>query len=510
MRPDDRSRRCGAIGRRARGLALVLAVLGFALLFQGSRGLWERDEGRYTDVAVQMLRNKDFLIPAFNDEFPHLTKPPLTYWALAGGLAALGRNEWGARLPNALAFAATLFVLYGLARRITPDRAWLPPVIYATSLLPFTAANIVTTDTLLTLWEALAALGFVEWWCREDGFWRKASSFLMWLSFGLAFLTKGPPGLLPLAAFLVFAGIVRGRKGLTGLLQPAGLLAFALVGLGWYAAVAAARPGVLSYWLRDEVVARVASDVHHRNPQWYKPFIIYLPVLGFGCFPWVLPLARGARRVSRLRSRAAWSRKLREDPWAVFLGLWFLLPLGVFFASSSRLPLYVLPLAPPLALAVGRWVVLPLRRQVELPLLAAWIVVLLAGKYAGSKVPYAMDSRALSRAVAAAVQPLPKEVLFADTEPSWGLSLYLGCEVERVFTGPAAPKGEVDPGEPLVEELRDAEPGTLLLVARKKEAGLREACRRLGREVRPAGGHSTWSFLSVTVGKAAPTPEGHP
>jgi len=58
MRPDDRSRRRGAIGRRARGLALVLAALVFALLFQGSRGLWERDEGRYTDVAVQMLRDR--------------------------------------------------------------------------------------------------------------------------------------------------------------------------------------------------------------------------------------------------------------------------------------------------------------------------------------------------------------------------------------------------------------------------------------------------------------------
>jgi len=483
--------------RVARRFALVFAVLAFALLFQGSRGLWERDEGRYTDVAIQMLRGKDYLIPALNDEVSHLTKPPLTYWAIAGSLSVFGRNEWGARLPNALAFTATIFVMLGLSRRITPGRSWLPPVIYATSLLPFTAANFVTTDTLLTLWEALAVLGFAEWWHRGDGFGRFASNLLMWTAFGLAFLTKGPPGLLPLLAIVPFTWLSLGRKGMLRLLRPSGLLMFALVGFGWYAAVAAARPGVLSYWLHDEVVARVASNLHHRNSKWYKPFIIYLPVLGFGCLPWVLPLIRGIRRISRnFFSQSAWVRKFKEDPWAVFLALWFFLPLVVFFISSSRLPLYVLPLALPLALGIGRWVVLPLRGKVEVPLLAAWVVVLLAARFAGSRVPYAMDSRALARAVASEGYSAPAEILFADTEPFWGMSMYLGCEVERVFTTPSVPFG-TEPGEPLAMELQHAEPGTLIIVERPKAAKVVETCRKLGYELRPVIEHATWSFIPV-------------
>ena len=80
---------------------LSVVLLSYVMMFQGSRGLWERDEGRYTNIALRMLQTKDFIRPAFNDDVAHFAKPPLTYWAIAGGIALLGRNEWGARLPNA-------------------------------------------------------------------------------------------------------------------------------------------------------------------------------------------------------------------------------------------------------------------------------------------------------------------------------------------------------------------------------------------------------------------------
>ena len=127
-------------------VVLVAAVAAYSLAFQGSRGLWERDEGRYTNVALRMLDKKDFIVPTLSDEKPHFTKPPLTYWVIAAGVTLLGRNEWGARLGNALAFAGTILVVFAMARRITPQRPWLPPLVYATSIFPFAAANIVTTD----------------------------------------------------------------------------------------------------------------------------------------------------------------------------------------------------------------------------------------------------------------------------------------------------------------------------------------------------------------------------
>jgi hypothetical protein len=193
------------IGRR---WWLLGALTFYAFALQGARGLWEPDEGRYTAVALEMERLGDYVVPHLHHEVKHVTKPPLTYWLIAGSLAAFGHSEWAARLPNSLAFLTTILLIARAGRRLAPDAALLAPLIYATSLLPFTAANIVTTDTLLTLWETLAVLGFVElWWGPEErrGFYR----IVTWLGFGLAFLTKGPPGLLPLAVIVVLSATCR-------------------------------------------------------------------------------------------------------------------------------------------------------------------------------------------------------------------------------------------------------------------------------------------------------------
>lgn len=120
----------------ARWRVLAVAAIVAAFAFQGSRGIWSPDEGRFTMVAMEMLWHGNFLIPHSHPELPHLTKPPLTYWIIGGSVWLLGANEWAVRLPNALAFAATIFLLYRLGRRLVPDAGWLPAAIYGTSLGP--------------------------------------------------------------------------------------------------------------------------------------------------------------------------------------------------------------------------------------------------------------------------------------------------------------------------------------------------------------------------------------
>ena len=78
----------------------VLAVL-LAFTFLGMRGIWDPDEGRYTNVALNMLDSGDWLEPHRHHETGHWTKPPLTYWAIAASVAAFGRDPWAARLPAA-------------------------------------------------------------------------------------------------------------------------------------------------------------------------------------------------------------------------------------------------------------------------------------------------------------------------------------------------------------------------------------------------------------------------
>ncbi len=471
---------------------MATVLLTFSLVFQGSRGLWEPDEGRYTNIALRMLQTGDFVVPAFNDDVPHFAKPPFTYWAIAGGISLLGWNEWGARLPNALAFAATIMVVYALARRIVPDRAWLPSLIYSSFLFPFSASNIVTTDTLLTLWESVAVLGFVEWWhCREKP-GRSLPLYIMWAGFGLAFLTKGPPGLLPLFAIVAFVILTDGWRTIPGLISFGGIVLFITVGFGWYLFVAITHPGLLIYFINDEFVNRIATGMHHRNPQWYKPFAIYIPVLIFGTLPWTLSLLRPFySNPGTLFSCQWWRNKLSNDQWPVFIILWVSLPLAIFFMSSSRLPLYILPLFIPLALAAGRLTRFPYNKNIALYLLVVWFVILPALKLTASFYPYAKDSRDMARAIQENIHPIPEEIVFVDSEPFWGLNLYLHSEVEHISTQNASPAEE-----PLSEELVEWEPGTLFIIDERRKDSLAASCMDLGFAVHQIGSHGSWIFMT--------------
>ena len=81
-------------------LLFVVAILLYATVFQGVRPIYSPDEGRYTDVALGMIDDGDWLRPMVHPEFEHWSKPPMTYWAIAGSIELFGRNEFAARLPN--------------------------------------------------------------------------------------------------------------------------------------------------------------------------------------------------------------------------------------------------------------------------------------------------------------------------------------------------------------------------------------------------------------------------
>jgi 4-amino-4-deoxy-L-arabinose transferase len=476
--------------RRRRRLAATAAALAlaYALAFQGSRGLWETDEGRYTAIALQMLRSGDFLVPAFNDEVAHFAKPPLTYWAIAGGMALLGRNEWGARLANALAFAATLLAAYGLGRRMLPGgRAWVAPFVYGTCLLPYVAAHAVTTDTLLTLWEAAAVLAFAAWWTRRGG---RLRLLAMWTAFGAAFLTKGPPGLLPLLGIAVFVVLAAGRRELRRMFRLPELAAFAAVGLGWYAVVALMEPGLMSYFLRDEVARRVASSHFDRHAQWYGAFRVYAPVLLAGTLPWTHLLLGRVREARRTLLARRWWREVAAggDPWPVLLACWFLIPLLVFALSSSRLELYILPLWAPLALVVARRLAArpSLHGAVRLGAASAVALVLLRAYAAGHATD--RDARAAARELLALAEPAPREIVFYDAKPIWGLSLYLDCTIERIraATDTDAPPDGTS-AETLLTELVDRSPRRLLLAPPARRDEVAAALARAGLPYRELG-----------------------
>src|SRR3546814_20097643 len=70
-----------------------------------------------------MLASGDVITPQLSHDVAHFSKPPLTYWAIAASVAVFGANEWAVRLPNALAFALTVWLCFAIGKRLDRDRA---------------------------------------------------------------------------------------------------------------------------------------------------------------------------------------------------------------------------------------------------------------------------------------------------------------------------------------------------------------------------------------------------
>ena len=411
---------------------LVLLALALAFGFLGTRGLYDPDEGRYTNVALTMLESGDWINPQRNEDTGHWTKPPMTYWAVAASLGTFGNNAWAARLPSALAFLLCTWLCWRSARRLAPGAQDVAALAYMTLLMPTVAAQLVTTDFLLSAFQAVAFYAFVEWRFGDAGDPARRWLALMWIAFGLAFLTKGPPALLPLLVLTVFTPLAPSPRPQEWVHVTWGLLVFVGIASPWFIEVTAGHPGLMGYFLGRELVDRVATDHFARHGEWYGWAEVYVPTLLVGTLPWTLRLLRWARGLMpaarRWRDRAA---RLAEAP-DLLLALWVLVPLLIFCLARSRLPLYLLPLFMPFALVIARQVATGAAPRPRWHWLLAWAALLLALRLGAAFVPDDKDASAWAREIRERVEGPVTEVVFVEDMPRYGLHLYLDAEVEAL------------------------------------------------------------------------------
>lgn len=461
---------------------LVALAVTIAFSFQGSRGLYETTEGRYAEAAREMIETGDWLVPQL-DYHPHWSKPPLAYWAVAGGMLVFGQNEWGARASSGVAHVLVVLAVLWLGTAMWGRATGLvASLVYATAPLAIVAASGVSTDPILALWEALAALAY--WRAIEASRARQGAGasdvspsgrpalwvILFWLFAGLGFITKGPPSLLtPLVAF-VHHGFLRVKRApRPALYSVTGLAVFAVVGLSWYLLVVGRESGLMGRLVREEVVGRIFSPSFRRNPQWYMPFAIIIVPFALGVGQWVA-FWPGIWRAWRKRLPGhGWARRLAQSSPVLFCLLWIAIPLVILSVSRSRLTLYVVPFLPALALLTGRGIV---RRagdtrawRVSLRIALASAFVLVALKGVAAHAPVSSDIRP--------VAALVRERLEAGTpaygyglEQEYGLMFYLDGRMVRVSQEPGQSWARLD-GAALVSELsRPGRDGPSCLVAR--------------------------------------------
>ena len=156
------------------GLPALTLFTFFILL--GSRSLNEPDEGRYSEIAREMIETGDWLVPHLW-YLPHLDKPPMTYWLVAASMKMFGQNEWAARLPVALAGISGVWAVFLLGCSLGGRRAgFWSAVILQSSLLYFAMARMLTPDILVTQFVAWAMYFFWRSWLRSKSGKRKAES----------------------------------------------------------------------------------------------------------------------------------------------------------------------------------------------------------------------------------------------------------------------------------------------------------------------------------------------
>jgi 4-amino-4-deoxy-L-arabinose transferase-like glycosyltransferase len=323
----------------ARGAALLLLlVLGLLLFRLGAVPLLGPDEPRYARVAVEMHRAGEWVTPTLQGR-PWLEKPPLYYWLAGAAFGVLGETETAARLPSVFAALLLAGVTALVAARLFGGACGLHAgFVLGTSLLPFAYGRAAAMDMLLAV-TVTTAIGLLA--LRVLGIAGRWAVPAAYGVMGLAVLAKGPLGVL--LPGLVVAGYLlatRDWKSFRELIPPRAFLVFLLVAGPWYTLILQDQGrGFVDVFLLGHNVARFTSTVHnHPGPIFY-----YVPVIVAGLFPWSGLLVPALARVRPRSSRA--------DLLLVF---WFALPLVFFSLAGSKLPGYVLPVLPPLAVLMGR------------------------------------------------------------------------------------------------------------------------------------------------------------
>jgi 4-amino-4-deoxy-L-arabinose transferase-like glycosyltransferase len=327
---------------------LLTAAAGAVFLVNlGGPSLWDIDEGNNAEAAREMMEAGNWIEPTFNFQL-RADKPALLYWLQIGAYQLFGINEFSARLPSALAALATVLLLYEFGRLIFGALAGLLSGLILASTPGFSAAaHFANPDALLNAFTTLSLFFFWRSYVRSGRGWFIWSA----ISAALGFLAKGPVGLvLPLGVVALFLLWSRQLRLFWDRRLALAILAFTVVAVPWYALVGAETKGefLRGFFLSHNVDRYLHTMENHRGSFFYYPVVL---ILGFA--PWSAFLGLAAWYGAR---PALASCGPREDRAAFrFLWCWIGIYLIFFTASSTKLPNYILPVYPPLALLTAHF-----------------------------------------------------------------------------------------------------------------------------------------------------------
>ena len=287
------------------------------------------DEPRYASIGREMARSHDFVTPRLDGK-PWFEKPPLLYWMIAAGRALRLPDEWAVRLPGALLSVAFLCVFFQILIREFSPRAALAATVMVGTSAGWLAFSLAATPDL-PMSAALDCAMLIALYDTRRGQTNRVHvnrGYLAGALLGLAILAKG---FVPVVLFApVFLVAQRKRLAIV-----AGSI---VIAAPWYLLCWARNGSAFwhEFFWKQQVLRYFTPLLEHIQPWYYYP-----PVILAAIFPWT-PLAGLLLR-----------RKTYDDARVRFLIAWLAFALVFFSAGRNKLPGYMLPLLPPLAIVLA-------------------------------------------------------------------------------------------------------------------------------------------------------------
>lgn len=324
----------------------ILIGLFFAFML-GNRALSVPDEGRYVEIPREMVSTGDYLTPRLNG-VKYFEKPVLFYWLESFSIRLFGLREFFLRLWPALFALFGCLAVYIAGRRLYGRRSGLiAAVVLATNLLYYGLGRAIILDMPVTVLLTAALLSFLLGMHEKPGPRRRLFLWSFYAFSALAVLTKGLIGMfipgMVIGAWIMVLGEWRVLKTMY---LPTGLALFLLIAAPWHIMVDRANPEFFHFYFIQEHFLRYLTTMHSR----YQPPWFFIPVILLGLFPWSGFLVQAIKH----NLPSTW-RERHEHRDALFLILWAGLVFLFFSASDSKLVPYILPVFPPLALLIGRY-----------------------------------------------------------------------------------------------------------------------------------------------------------
>jgi 4-amino-4-deoxy-L-arabinose transferase-like glycosyltransferase len=351
----------------------ALAVVGICLFSHlGALGLVGPDEPRYVWIARAMAQTGDWVTPRLYG-VPWFEKPVLYYWTAAIGFDLHLPAEWAARLPSAFAALAAALAVgwlgwkhYGPAQNHSDENAAstfvtspavLAPLIFCTSVAAIGFARAATPDMLFSASITLAmacgascmaqagALRACKNVLPDDGKLPLGTLALFGAFLGLGVLAKGPAAVILAGGAIGLWALATSRfRVALRLAHPMAIAAFCAVALPWYLLCARRNPDFLHVFIFQHNFERYLTPMfQHKQPFWF-----FGPIALVALLPWTPFLIATLPEGRRILSQNTW----RTSP-GFFFTCWALFPILFFSLSQSKLPSYILPAIPPLALVLA-------------------------------------------------------------------------------------------------------------------------------------------------------------